>query len=389
MHIQSLGIGYGELVLKGRNKSMFVTNVRNKLTNKLKETNVDIILDHNKIFLDLNGESEDKIYKIVQTIFGLSVITFNFTTDLDINNIKDLLIKIANNEYEKGAKTFKISVKRANKSFNISSMDFAKELGATVLINTGFQDVDIKNPDVLINVEIRDRTYIYIRKEKLGGGMPQGSLGYGLSLLSGGIDSPVSSYLMIKRGLKLSYVTFHSFPFTSEKALQKVKDLVDILSCYNDKSKLYIFNVLKIQEKIRKDTNPNYATILLRRAMVRLSNRLAKDKNYLALITGESLGQVASQTAQNIHATNSISNLPIFRPLIAMDKQDIINIANKINTYEKSIEPYDDSCKLFAPKNPVISSKIENVIKEEQKIKDYEEILDSIYKEVEIYTSNN
>ena len=242
----------------------------------------------------------------------------------------------------------------------------------------------MKDPDVLINVDIRNNTYIYTEKMKSYGGMPLGSAGKGLALISGGIDSPVASFMMAKRGLKMSYVTFHSFPYTSKKALDKVEELVRILSEYNGASAFYKINILKIQDAIKSKTNVDYTTILTRRAMMKLAQRLAMENEYKALVTGESLAQVASQTIGGLTCTNASVDMPVFRPLIGMDKIEIMELANEIETYAKSIEPYEDSCSLFAPKHPITNPKLENVIQEEQKIEDYEEILNQIYNEKEL-----
>lgn len=287
---------------------------------------------------------------------------------------------MATDLYQDGARTFKVEVNRANKKFEKNSMDFAKELGAHILINTEFSKVSMKNPDVLISLDIREKTYIYTQKINTYGGLPLGSAGNGLSLISGGIDSPVASFLMSKRGLKLDFVTYHSFPFTSEKALVKIEELVKILSEYNGKSKFYSMNILPIQQAINEKTNKEYATILTRRVMMRLSEMLAKKNNLRALVTGESLGQVASQTLEGLNCTAaSVKDLVVFRPLISIDKLEIIEKANEIGTYEKSIEPHDDSCAMFAPKHPNTKPKLDNILLEEEKIENYNELLLEIF----------
>ncbi len=213
-----------------------------------------------------------------------------------------------------------------------------------------------------------------------------GTTGKGLVLLSGGIDSPVASFMMAKRGMRLNFVTFHSFPFTSMQALEKIKDLTDILSIYTDKTRLYTLNILKIQEEINAKTKKELATILTRRVMMKLSEKIAKDMEYQALITGESLGQVASQTLGGLTCTNAcVKTIPVFRPLIGMDKTEIIDIAREIGTYEKSIEPYEDSCVIFSPKHPVTNPKLEDVIEEEAKIENYDELIEEIFQNREYF----
>lgn len=205
-------------------------------------------------------------------------------------------------------------------------------------------------------------------------------------MLSGGIDSPVASFMMAKRGMRLNFITFHSFPFTSRKALDKIKELSDILSIYTGKTRLYALNILKIQEAINANTRKELATILTRRVMMRLAERVAQNMDYQALITGESLGQVASQTMGGLTCTNaSVETIPVFRPLIGMDKTEIIDIAKEIGTYEKSIEPHEDSCVIFAPKHPVTNPKLEEVLKEELKIENYDELMDEIFSSREFF----
>ena len=265
-------------------------------------------------------------------------------------------------------------------------MDYARELGAHVLINSSFEKVQMKDPDVQINVDIRKNVYVYTERIKTYGGLPIGSTGKGLVLLSGGIDSPVASFMMAKRGMCINFVTFHSFPFTSRQALEKIKELTDILSIYTGKTRLYSMNILKIQEAINSKTKKELATILTRRVMMRLAERLSETMNYQALITGESLGQVASQTMGGLTCTNaSMERLPVFRPLIGMDKTEIIDIAKEIGTYEKSIEPFEDSCVIFAPKHPVTNPKLEDVLAEEAKIENYDELMTEIFEEKEFF----
>lgn len=382
--INTLCIGYGELALKGKNRKMFEDNVKNKLKDKLKETNSKLYYDINKLHISIEEDCNNILNKI-NKVFGINNVLLSISTETDEKAIKEKVLEIANDMYLKGARSFKIEVNRANKLFPKNSMDFSKELGAHVLINSEFTKVSMKEPDLLINVDIRDKTYIFTEKIKLYGGMPLGSSGVGLSLISGGIDSPVASFVMSKRGLKLHYATFHSFPYTSQMAIEKVKDLVKVLSNYNGKSKLYTFNILPIQEKINESTNEGYRTILIRRAMVKLSEMLALRTNLSCLVTGESLGQVASQTIEGITCTNSATDLPILRPLIGTDKNEIIEIAQEIETYPISIMPYQDSCEMFAPKHPITKPKISDILKEEEKIKNYNEILEEIYNSKEMF----
>lgn len=381
--INAFGLGYGELALKGKNRGNFEANIKQRINNKiLLYKDVKLINDTSKLHVIYNGNDKENLIKDLKKIFGINNITFSIKIDTNENIIKEKIQEIAIDLYNQGSRTFKVDVNRANKKFEKNSMDFAKELGAHILINTEFTKVSMKNPDVLINVDIRENTYIYTEKINSYGGMPLGSSGKGLSLISGGIDSPVASFLMAKRGLKLSYVTFHSFPFTSEKALIKISELVKILSEYNGKSHFYSMNILKIQQEINQKTNKEYATILTRRAMMKLAEKLAKSISANSLITGESLGQVASQTLESLNCTNDVvEDIVIFRPLIGIDKIEIIEKAKDIGTFNKSIEPHDDSCAMFAPRHPNTRPSLNKILEEEAKIENYEEIINQIFNE--------
>ena len=383
----ALGISYGELALKGKNRGNFEKILNTRIRNILKGTDYKLIIDSSKLYILSDRENIDEIIKRIKKIFGIVLISPSVRVENDEEEIKQAVLEAAERAYENGARNFKVEVKRSNKKFQKRSMDFAKELGGHILVNSRFEHVKMKNPDVTIYLEIRNNTYICTEKIKTYGGLPLGTTGKGLVLLSGGIDSPVAAFMMAKRGMLVNAVTFHSFPFTSTQALEKVKDLTGILSLYIPKIRLFSMNILKIQQEINQKTNKDLATILTRRAMMRLAERLAKSRGYGALITGESLGQVASQTIGGLTCTNaSVMDIPVFRPLIGMDKTEIMSIAAEIETYEKSIEPYEDSCVIFAPKLPVTNPKLENVLLEEEKIEEYNEILEEIYNNMEIFT---
>lgn len=382
--IDAIGLGYGELALKGKNRGTFENNIKNRILNKIKKYDAELVNDMSKLYIYLDNNAKE-ILEEIKKVFGINNINLSVKCDTNEKDIKNKILEIANDVYEKGARTFKVEVNRGNKKFEKNSMEFAKDLGAHILINSKFEKVSMREPDVLISLDIREKTYIYTEKIQTYGGLPLGSAGRGLVLISGGIDSPVASFMMCKRGLKLDFVTFHSFPFTSEKALIKIEELVKILSEYNLKANFYSMNILKIQQAINTKTDKSYATILTRRAMMRLAQKIAKNYGLNALVTGESLGQVASQTLEGLNATNAVvEDLVVFRPLIGMDKLEIIEIAREIGTYEKSIEPHDDSCAMFAPRHPNTKPKKENVELEEAKIENYFDILEEIYKEKKV-----
>lgn len=380
--INAIGLGYGELALKGKNRGSFETNIKQRIKNKIEKYNAKLINDLSKLYVYIEDNSNvENLISDLKKVFGINNMNFSIICDSKKESIEEKILEIANELYKNGARTFKVEVNRANKEFDVNSMEFAKKLGAHILINTEFKNVSMKNPDVLISLDLREKTYIYTEKINCYGGMPLGSAGRGISLISGGIDSPVASFLMTKRGLKLDFVTFHSFPFTSENALNKVENLVEKLSEYNGKCKFYSLNILKIQQAINEKTDKSLATILTRRAMMRLAYKIAKMNNASSLVTGESLGQVASQTLEGLNATNAVlNNMVVFRPLIGVDKIEIIQKAKEIETYDISIQPFEDSCSMFAPKHPNTKPNLEKVILEEKKIENYDEILEEILK---------
>ena len=384
--LNSVGLSYGELSLKGKNRGQFERMLRNRIHKSLNGYNHQLVDDLSKLYVMVDNNNVDEVIEKLKKIFGVVGLNPSARIGSEDEEIKAKVLEVANYAYEQGARTFKIAVNRSNKGFEKKSMDYARELGAHVLINSSFEKVQMKNPDVQINVDIRKNVYVYTERIKTYGGLPIGSTGKGLVLLSGGIDSPVASFMMAKRGMCINFVTFHSFPFTSRQALEKIKELTDILSIYTGKTRLYSMNILKIQEAINSKTKKELATILTRRVMMRLAERLSETMNYQALITGESLGQVASQTMGGLTCTNaSMERLPVFRPLIGMDKTEIIDIAKEIGTYEKSIEPFEDSCVIFAPKHPVTNPKLEDVLAEEAKIENYDELMTEIFEEKEFF----
>ena len=384
--LNSVGLSYGELSLKGKNRGQFERMLRNRIHKSLNGFNHELVDDLSKLYVILDNNDMDEVVEKLKKIFGVVGLNPSARVNREDEEIKAKVLEFANYAYEQGARTFKIGVNRSNKGFEKKSMDYARELGAHVLINSPFEKVQMKDPDVQINVDIRKDVYVYTERIKTYGGLPIGSTGKGLVLLSGGIDSPVASFMMAKRGMRINFVTFHRFPFTSKQALEKIKELTDILSIYTGKTRLYSMNILKMQEAINSKTKKELATILTRRVMMRLAERLSETMNYHALITGESLGQVASQTMGGLTCTNaSMERIPVFRPLIGMDKTEIIDIAKEIGTYEKSIEPFEDSCVIFAPKHPVTNPKLEDVLAEEAKIENYDELMTEIFEEKEFF----
>lgn len=356
----------GELALKGKNKKEFTSALIRDVRRALRDLEIEeIFLDQGKYYI-VGGDNKEIINRI-RKVFGISSVSLCYETKKDWEIIKRDFVKyIEGNFNAKG--TFKVVAKRADKNFSLNSMEINRELGAVALQNFPDLKVDVVNPDMEIFIDIKKNVYFYNERILGSGGLPVGSSGKGICLLSGGIDSPVAFYLMAKRGLRLNATHFHSYPFTSERAQGKAIDLAKIISRYVGDFKIYSVNMLEIYQEIRKNTLEKYTTILARRFMMRISERIAHKEGAGCLVTGESLGQVASQTLGGINATNSSVSIPILRPLIGMDKTEIINIAKDIASYEKSIEPHEDCCYVFSPKHPITNPHLEDVIKEEEKL---------------------
>ena len=374
-------IKYGELTTKKDNRNFFINSLKKNIFSKLSNFEFDIIDDYYRMFIiPKNDDIEDIVIKL-QDIFGIHAISIAYSSeDTDVENIKNMSLDIMNGV---SGKTFKVVTNRSNKAYPIKSMEMNNIIGGHILKNTPFK-VDVHNPDVYLYVEIRrDAVYIYNEDIPGLGGYPVGTLGRGLLMLSGGIDSPVAGYQMIKRGVQMYYLYFESRPHTSLEARNKVIRLARKLERYNSNGKLMVVNFTKIQEAIYKNLDPSYLITIMRRMMYRIAERVAKRNNCLAIVNGESVGQVASQTLSSILSVNDVTNYPILRPLCSFDKLDIIEISKKIDTYEISIEPYEDCCTVFVPRHPVINPNLKHIYEEESKY-DFEELLNEAVKTVEI-----
>ncbi len=344
---------FGELFLKGRNRREFLKLLRYNIEQKLKGLTYKLSETQGRLVVsNFSADIEDELISRLQKVFGLIGVASAVEIDTVMENIEKYVSGFDVENY----KTFKIEAKRADKTFPMTSMEIEKHLGGVVLDKNPNLKVDLYNPELVINVEIRvnNKTYIYSNLYPCANGLPLGSAGKGLLLLSGGIDSPVAGYLMSKRGLKLEAVHFHSYPYTSAQAKEKVIELAKEISEYCGEIKLHVVSFTEIQEQIHKNCDPEYMITIMRRIMMRIAERLCKENGLGAIVTGESLGQVASQTMQSMTVTNSVVSLPVFRPVIAFDKEEIMDVARKIGTYETSILPYEDCCTVFLPKNPVI-----------------------------------
>lgn len=362
-------IRYGELSLKGRNRRMFedrlLTNLRANLSDL---PHGKITKTFGRIYLETEGNWEELAQRIKEKVFGIVSISPVLRRELDLEDIKEGALKVVG---DTAGQTFKVETKRPNKRFPLSSPELSRTLGGHVLKNNSHLKVDVHNPDFVLNVEIRQEgAFLYSQVIPCLGGLPAGSAGKGLLLLSGGIDSPVAGFLSMKRGVKVEGIHFHSYPFTSERSKEKVVELANLLAPYNagGSFKLWLAYFTEIQKALQMGSYPSLSITLMRRFMLRIATRLAEREGALALITGDSLGQVASQTMESIHTINAVTTMPVYRPLIGMDKQEIIDLSVQIGTYDTSILPYEDCCTVFVPKNPATRPTIEQVLRAEEEL---------------------
>ncbi|WP_028783468.1 tRNA uracil 4-sulfurtransferase ThiI [Thalassobacillus devorans] len=352
MQFDQIMVRYGEMALKGKNRHKFEQKLQSNVTHKLKRyPATKLKKTRDRMYVMLNGEDPYKVMETCQEVFGIQSLSFAIRTEKEEDKIKEAAL-FAFNDSE-NAKTFKISAKRTDKTFPIGSQEMNQRLGGHILKNTEDVTVDVHNPDVEISVEIRqDAVYITAKKYPGAGGLPVGTTGKTLLLLSGGIDSPVAGYLAMKRGVEVEAIHFHSPPYTSERAKQKVMDLAQELTRFGIKLKVHLIPFTNIQQKIHQEMPEGYSMTIMRRLMLRISEAVAKEQEILSMTTGESLGQVASQTMESMSAINDVTNYPVIRPLVAMDKLDIISISQQIGMYDISIRPYEDCCTVFVPKSP-------------------------------------
>ncbi len=368
----------GELVLKGLNRNSFedvlIKNMKRHLSDigkfKFTKSQSTIMVEPESDETDLDDAAE-----ALKRVFGIAALSRAAVCEKDINDI----IKTAKNYLEDElltAKTFKVEAKRSDKKFPLNSPQICRELGGQILKAFHHLKVDVHNPDIVVTVEIRDR-FAFVRGNNIkgAGGMPTGTSGRAAVLISGGIDSPVAAYMMAKRGIELISVHFASPPYTSELAEMKVMELLKKVAAYSGTITTYVVPFTEIQEAIRDYCPEDYFTLVMRRIMMKISEEIAKSQNCMALITGESVGQVASQTIYALGCTDNATNMPVFRPCIGMDKEEIIKISRNIDTFETSIQPYEDCCTVFTPKHPKTKPKVQDVIDAENKIPNLDEMM--------------
>jgi len=372
-------IKYGELTTKKDNRNFFIKSLYNNIQNKLKNIDLKIEKTLSRMYIIYDEVNEKKIIDSLKQIFGIHSIVICDKVNTNIEEIKNKVIEILS---QKQFQTFKIVTKRSDKSFEIKSMDFNNIIGGLVLKSFDCK-VDIHNPEILLNIEIRkEGTFIYSNEIKCLGGYPVGIQGKGMLMLSGGIDSPVAGYLALKRGVNIECMYFESPPHTSLQAKNKVLALAEILNNYSGNIKVHIVPFTKIQEEIYKNIPSNYNITIMRRMMYRIAEKYAKKRNCKIIVNGESIGQVASQTLDSMSVINNVTNMPVIRPVACLDKLEIIEIANKIGTYETSILPYEDCCTIFVPKHPVIKPSLETAL-EYEKLINYDELINNCIKNIE------
>ena len=370
-------IKYGELSTKKGNINFFIGTLYKNIQEKLKNYEVNIYKDLSRMYIEFDEKDLDKILKKVNNIFGIHEYLVAYKIDTDIELIKSTVLEIIKCE---NFKTFKVETKRSDKNFPISSLDFSRQIGGLILKNIENIKVDVHNPEKLLKIEIRNNgTYIYLNEYSGLGGYPNGTLGRGCLMLSGGIDSPVAGFLALKRGIMLEAVYFEAIPHTSIEARNKVIELSKKLAKYTNKIKLHVIPFTEIQESIYKNIDSTYCITIMRRMMYRIMEKLVKITKSHIIINGESIGQVASQTLTSMQVINNVTNLPVIRPVACLDKLEIIDIAKKIDTYDISILPYEDCCTIFVPKHPVINPNLDLCI-EYEKTFDYSTMIDDAIK---------
>ena len=366
-------IKYGELTTKKGNRNFFINTLYKNIKNKLKNLDVIISKDRSRMYIEFHDSDLDEIKSKLDCIFGIHMYHIAYIVDTNIDSIKNLLIELVQKlEFS----TFKVETKRSDKSFSVHSQEMNRILGGVVLKNKDNVTVDVHHPELFIKVEIREGlSYIYFNAYQGAGGYPLGSQPKGMLMLSGGIDSPVSGYLAMKRGVPIDCVYFEAIPHTSLDARNKVIELSKKLAKYSDEIHLHVVNFTKIQEEIYKNCHPSYCITIMRRMMYRIMEKLAIKYHGLVIINGESIGQVASQTLTSMNVINEVTSMPVIRPVACFDKLEIIDLAKKIDTYDISILPYEDCCTVFVPKHPVINPSLEQAKKEEAKF-DFSSMID-------------
>jgi len=379
-------VRYGEMTLKKKNYKSFLHKINENIKNKCKDLKkLKFENTAYRFYIYLNGEDYNQVIEILDTVVGLSSYSLCKKVDNKIENIAKEAIDLINQTKPKTRFSFKVETNRGDKNFPLTSIEISQQVAKLVLPEIGNVYVDVHNPDLTLSIDLRhEGTYIYTNVSKGLGGYPSGMAGRGLAMMSGGIDSPVAAFLAIRKGMVVDAIHFASPPYTSDMALQKVIDLLSGLSNYVTEGEINLYTVpfTKVQDKIRLNAASPYIITLMRRAMYKIADRFSREHGYHSIINGESIGQVASQTLESMNVVNEVTNLPIIRPLVTYDKEEIVKLARKIKTYDISIRPYEDCCTIFIPKNPIIKPVLKDVIVEEEKC-DWDEELNEAYENID------
>ena len=367
-------IKYAEIGVKGKNRYLFEDALVQQIKYALKrcEGEFKVRKTQGRIYVDAVTEFDfDETVDNLKTVCGISgICPVVYVEDEGFEKLGQDIVNYIDKVYPDKNKTFKVNARRARKNYPLDSMELNCEVGAVILNAFPEMTVDVHNPDIMLYLEIREKIYIYSEIIPGPGGMPVGTNGKAMLLLSGGIDSPVAGYMISKRGVKIDAVYFHAPPYTSERAKQKVVDLARLVSRYSGPIYLHVINFTDIQLAIYEKCPHDELTIIMRRYMMKIAEHIAKETECLGLITGESIGQVASQTMHSLYATNEVCTMPVYRPCIGLDKQEIVEISEKINTYETSIQPFEDCCTIFVAKHPVTKPNLEIIKRHEENLKD-------------------
>lgn len=379
-------VKYGEIGVKGKNRYIFENKLIKNVKNILKPIGkFNVYKEYGRIYVDLDGYDYEEVVEEVKKVFGIVGVCPAVRAEKDYNLLKELALKMLEEKIEQGYKSFKVDSRRGDKDFKLTSQEMSLDIGGYLVSQVKDKiAVDVRNPEVKIHCELR-QNHVMVYSDTIPGygGLPLGTNGRAMSLLSGGIDSPVASWMVAKRGMELECIHFNSYPFTSEKSQEKVRDLAQILAKYCGRVRLHKVNMLEIQKSIGLNCKDEEMTIISRRFMMRIAERVAESRHCDALVTGESIGQVASQTIQGLTCTNASVKMPVFRPLIAMDKTEIIEVAQKIGTFETSILPEEDCCTVFSPKKPVTKPKLDRIEKSENKL-DVEKLIQDAIDNIEV-----
>ncbi|MCJ7856435.1 tRNA 4-thiouridine(8) synthase ThiI [Lachnospiraceae bacterium NSJ-143] len=389
MEERVLLVKYGEIAMRGNNRQLFVKRLVDTIRKNIdSDGDFYVVREQGRLIVESRGSeiNFDTMIPKINRIFGiLGVCPGIKVKDQDIENLKRVSLEFLKENLNGKADTFKVVTKRSNKKYPLTSNEISAEVGGYIFDNYEGMKVDLHSPNTTLYIEIRNDAYIYTDFIEGCGGLPYGSSGKAVSLISGGIDSPVATWMMAKRGVEVSGVYFHSPPYTGERAKEKVKDLAGIISMYTGGFKLYVVKFTEVQLYLLENVPEDKLTIFLKRAMMRTAEKIAAKEHADGLITGESAGQVASQTMQGINAINAVCTIPVMRPLCGMDKQEIVDKARKIGTFETSILPYEDCCTIFVAKHPETRPKTSVINKIESKLEKLDELIEKAFEEMELY----